>query len=150
MAQVGRWGLTYGIAGNRIKVPQLPGFALGNLILSALALFVLSAIKGQQIEPRNKRHQRTSILLFSRLASSKSPSRIPLATRNHKRLVSDSPNSEDHSRGVTSSFRSWTSWKVPPPPLTNLLCSCQVPSITISFGPAPPCPGIGTVVDLKV
>lgn len=101
---------------------------------------------------RKQKRWLTSIFDFSLLAISKSPSRIPLATRFHNFLVSKSPISPEGSPpiAVTSSLGPVTLWNSKPDldPLENLLVACQVPSITW-LPEAPPVPGAGFNVALK-
>lgn len=114
-----------------VKVLELPRRPSSRLVFPPLPLLVLqphlSAAHSRARTPRT----RTSILLFSLLAASKSPSRIPFATQRQSRRLSHSSWSST-SFVVTSSFGPVTSVNSAPV-RTSLLVWCHVPS-NVCFG----------------
>lgn len=100
-----------------LEVLELPSCARGLLVAAALALLVLQANNVIKSPTRIRnvwevKNRRTSILLFSRLASSKSLSRIPFATSFQSFLLSQSSCSSSDAT-VTSSLGHVTSVKSP-------------------------------------
>lgn len=123
-------GLTDGIAVDVLKVLRLPLGASRHLVFPPLPLLVLHnnmhTISILLTRSHENRTKRTSILLFSRLAVSKSPSRIPFATYRHNRLLSHSSISSTDAT-VTSSFAPCTSVNGAPV-RASLLEMCHSPS----------------------
>lgn len=132
-----------------VEMPQLPIRAIRLLIPSPLPLLVLERGISQNHDCDGFLNQSlTSILLFSLLAASKSPSLIPFETHLQRRLLSHSFISSKPSYNVvTSSFGVVTSVKVSPV-LLSLLVKCHKPSsvclaVVEGVGRAAVCSGDG-------
>lgn len=115
-----------------LEMLQPPRFPSSGLVLPSLTLIVLYREYYQSLTPSHPSFKRlhTSIRLFSLLALSKSPSRIPPATSAHNFLLSHSPCSSI-GLTVTSSLGGVTSWNVNPVDVLEVVC--HVPSTTSGF-----------------